>query len=136
MERLYSKRALIIKAVFCILLSPLYVIISSLINIENVFIYVIISAIPTACLYTIPFWLSLHYIIEYRIAGKIGKYILLDLGVCFAPAVLGILFSEVIYTVANKSTDAAGIITVIFSAIFIITTLIFWLFYFVFSRKK
>lgn len=134
MNKLYSKSFLIVKAVFCVGLSPLYMIISSLLTVEDNFLYIIISAVPIGCLYTIPFWLSISYMRKFRVSG-IAKYILYDAVYCLAPATLGVLFSEIVYSIVEKSFIASGIVTLIFSAIFILVSLIFWLFYRIFSHK-
>lgn len=135
MDKLYSKRANFIKILFCLLLAPVYYLISSVISIDDVFIYTFFSAIPVCCLYTIPFWLSVTHLKKYRVK-KIGKYILYDFAFCFSPAIFGILFAEVISAIINGKTDADGIITAIFLIVFAIISVIFWLLYLLFSYKK
>lgn len=135
MDKLYSKRANFLKAFICLLLSPLYILISSIIKIDDVFLYAFFSAIPIGCLYTIPFWLSVMHLKKYRVK-KIGKYILNDFAFCFSPAMLGILFSEVISAMINGKTGVDGIVTIIFLIIFTIISIIFWLLYLLFSYKK
>ena len=135
MDKLYSKTALIYKAAFCVMLAPLYALFSMTIRIDDAFLYVIVSVLPIGCLYTLPFWPSLISIKKYRVS-KIGKYILFDFLVCFLPALLGILFSEIITTLINGATLADGFATVIFFVIFSIVSLVFWLLYLVFSKIK
>ncbi len=117
------------------MLAPLYILLSYAINTEDGFLDIILSVIPIGCLYTVPFWISLGYIKKYRVE-KPGKYIALDALVCLLPAIFGILFSEIIVTLVNGSTAADGFATVIFSALYLIVSLLFWLLYFVFSRIK
>ena len=135
MDKLYSKRILIIKAVFCFLLSPLYSIFSYLINVNNVFLYVVLSLMPIACIFTIPFWLSFSYIKKHRVF-KIGKYALYDLFSVTVPSFLGVLLSEVIYILNNGKNSFDGIVTLMLSVIFIIISLVFWLLYYIFSYKS
>ena len=117
------------------MLSPLYMLITSVITEEDSFIYIILSAMPIGCLYTIPFWFSLTYIRKYYVEA-IGKCILWDMAVCLVPAVLGILLSEIVYTVVSSSIVAAGVVTLIFGLIFVLISLIFLLLYYIFSRVR
>ena len=119
MDRLYSKQILIIKAVFCFLLSPLYSIFSSLIYTDNVFLYTVLSFMPIACIFTVPFWITLNYIKKYRVF-KISKYVILDFVSVIAPSFMGVLISEVFYIVSNGRSNFDGIVTVMFSFIFIL----------------
>ena len=135
MDKLYSKQILIIKAVFCFLLSPLYSIFSYLINVDNAFIYVVLSLMPFACIYTVPFWVSLTYIKNHRVL-KIGKYALWDLFSVTIPSFLGVLFSEVIYILTYGKSAFDGIVTLMLTVIFIIIALVFWLLYYMFSYKN
>ncbi len=135
MDKLYSKSALILKASCCLLLAPICIILSSLIAINDSFLSIIISFVPIGCLYTIPFWISFKYIKSYKVIS-VGKYIIFDLIYCYLPAVLGILTSEIFYTVFAEKTIAAGIITLMLAIVFLIESLIFWFLYFVFSKRK
>ncbi|MBE6691778.1 MAG: hypothetical protein E7586_00395 [Ruminococcaceae bacterium] len=134
MDKLYSKAALITKAVFCVCLSPLYMLLSALLTIEDGFLYLVFSIVPVVCLYTIPFWITLIFIKKYPVV-KIGKYALFDCLCCFAPAVLGMVLADVAYTVAWGATNVSGIMTLIFVVIYLIITLVFVLLYFLFSYK-
>ena len=134
-EKVYSKSAIIIKVIFSLMLAPMYVLFSSFMNIEDGFLYIILSVVPIACLYTLPYWVSLVYIKKYP-SPSIGKYILFDFVSCLIPAFFGILIAEIIITVINGKTLADGITTLIFTVIFAVISLIFWLLYFIFSKMK
>ena len=135
MDKLYSKQILIIKAVFCFLLSPLYSIFSYLIEVENAFLYVVLSLMPIACVYTIPFWVTLTFIKKYRVS-KISKYAIIDLLSVTVPSFMGVLTSEVIYIILNGTSQLDGIVTLMLSAVFVLIALVFWLLYYVFSYKQ
>ena len=135
MDKLYSKQILIIKAVFCFLLSPLYSIFSYLIEVENAFLYVVLSLMPIACVYTIPFWVTLTFIKKYRVS-KISKYAIIDLLSVMVPSFMGVLTSEVIYIISNGTSQLDGIVTLMLSAVFVLIALVFWLLYYVFSYKQ
>ena len=131
MDKLYSKNALIIKAVSCFMLSPLYALIESL----SIFYVLTHLIILVGSLYTIPFWLSASYLKKYRVRS-IGRYVWLDFVACYFSAFLGALFTEVIYTIFTGDTSFAGIYTLIFAMLLLAISLIFWVVYFVLSRKK
>ncbi len=135
MDRLYSKSALIIKAAFCVILAPLYMLLSNLLYIEDGFLFILVTVIPIGCLFTLPFWLTAFHLLKYRVK-KIGRFILLDAAVCLAPALISTVFCELVYVLINGKTAADGILTIIFASIFFIISLIFWLLYFISSRIK
>lgn len=115
-------------------LAPIHTIASLAINVENVILYVIVSVVPVACLYTIPFWISISYLNKYA-ASSIRKYIVFDALTCLLPAVSGILISEIVNTIMNGESFADGFITVIFAIIFTMVTLIAWGIYYLLSRE-
>ena len=82
MDRLYSKKANALKAVFCALLGLLFLAVNTLVEINVSFINVVVPVIIVACVYTVPFWFTLAYIKKYRVAG-LGKAILYDFLFCF-----------------------------------------------------
>ena len=135
MDKIYSKQILIIKAVFCFLLSPLYSIFSYLINVDNVYIYVILSLMPIACIYTIPFWISLSYIKKYRVC-KVRRYAYMDFVSVTLPSFAGVLTSEIVYIVSNGKSVLDGIVTLMLSMIFILIAFAFWIMYYIFSYKN
>ncbi len=135
MDKYYSKAALTVKAVFCVCLSLLYMLLSALLNIEDGFLYLIASIFPVVCLYTVPYWVSLTYIKKYPVI-KIGKYALLDALSCFVPAALSIVFIDIAYTVAYGVSNSSGMMSLIFIVIYLLITLVFSCLYFVFSYKS
>ena len=135
MHNLYSKNVLIFKAVFCVMLAPLYLLISSLIKIEDPFLYIILSILPIGCLYTIPFWFTILNFKRHRMDG-VKKYIMFDLFCCLIPAFLGMLFADIVYTVTNGTFSSDGIITILFAFEFVFITSLFWLGYYIFYRVK
>lgn len=135
MDKLYSKTALAVKAVYCALLAPLYLIISTLISVTDSFLYVLLTVIPAGCLYTVPFWISVTYLHKYRVCG-IKKYVLFDAVSCFLPAVLASLFVEIIYSVTVDMSAVSGIVTLIFTMVYFAVTILFWLVYLLLYKRK
>lgn len=89
---------------------------------------------PIACIYTIPFWISLSYIKKYRVY-KIGKYAVIDMFSITIPSFMGVLISEVIYILSNGKGPLDGIVTAMLSIIFILIALVFWFMYYIYSYK-
>ena len=135
MDKLYSKRVLIYKAALCVILAPLYALLSVVVSSDNTILYLIVSCVPIGCVYTIPFWASLVHIKKYRV-GKVGKYVLYDAVSCFLPAVFGFLALEIVTAIANGSTSADGFVTMIFFVIFSLLSALFWLMYLIYSKIK
>ena len=131
--KLYSKRSLVIKAIFCLMLAPIYMLASSLVNIDDAFIFTVVGIVPIGCLYTIPFWFTAVYLKKYR-CDSLKKILLYDFISCVCPAFFGMLFSEIIYTIVNGTSFVDGIVTVIFAFVFLIITLVFWISYFICIR--
>ena len=90
---------------------------------------------PAGCLFTIPFWISLKHIKKYRVT-KLGRYILYDFAFCLIPAILSVLFLDIVSSVAIQDIASGGMTTILFSLIYTVIALIFWAMYLLFSRKK
>ncbi len=135
MSNLYTKSSLLIKAVSCVLLGPLMMLLASLVDAVDPFVHILLASIPVGCLYTIPFWLTLKQFKTYR-CSSIKSFALWDALSCLLPAVIGILFTEIVYTVISHDTLFAGFITLVFSAIFLAITFVFWLVYIVLVHFK
>lgn len=135
MDKFYSKRALIYKTSFSLMLAPLYALLSMTVKIEDAFLYLIVSILPIGCLYTVPFWPSLVTVKKYRVP-KIGKYVILDILACLLPAFCGILLFDIITALVNGTSFADGFSTLIFSVIFSLVSFVFWLLYLLLSKIK
>lgn len=135
MDKLYSKIALFIKAAFCLLVAPLCLILADYSAVGDGFSFVVLTVLTVGCFYTIPFWTSVFYLKKFRVKG-IRKFVLWDALVCLIPAVIGILSYDFAYTLINGTTVASGIVSLIFIVVFLLITLVFWLFYFVLSKIK
>lgn len=137
MNKLYSNKALIIKAFYSALIPLIYPISAAVIDIKHPFVYIILSAIPIACLYSIQFILNLSIMRKQSSKNiKMGKYLLLDIGVSLSPSIVSILMCDIITSYLNGVIASAGFVTVIFISIFVILTLIFWGLYLIISKIK
>ncbi len=134
MQKLYSKPVLIIKSICCLLLTPIFLIISSLISTEDPFLYLLAATIPVMLLYALPYWLSVHNIRKYPVTG-IGRYIGLDALTLYLPTVSGILIYELADAAINGQTAVSGFTTIVFAVVCILIAGMFWINYKIFSRK-
>jgi hypothetical protein len=128
MDKLYSKKALAIKASCCALLGPFYAALNALIEIEHMYFNLTVPVLIVACLYTIPFWVTLAYIKKYRVPG-IKKAIKLDALCCLLPACAGMIITETVIVLSAGRGAADGFITLVFAAVFVIISAVFWLLY-------
>ena len=135
MNKLYSKIALIIKAAFCFLIAPLCLILTDFSSVVDGFSFVILTVLTVGCFYTLPFWLTARYLKKYR-SNSLRPFLLWDVVVCLIPAIIGILSYDFAYTLINGSNIASGMVSLIFISVFVLITLVFWLFYFVLSKIK
>jgi hypothetical protein len=135
MDKLYSKTSLIIKAAFCLLIAPLCLVLADFSSVEDGFSFVVLTVLTVGCFFTLPFWTSAYYLKKYR-TKSIKPFILWDAVVCLLPAVIGILSYDFAYTLINGTSLASGVVSLIFISVFVLITLVFWLFYFVLSKIK
>ena len=123
MEKLYSKKALLVKG-FCCFFLPL----AQQLFVSDYLIWIFISFVAVGCLYTIPFRLTLSKL--YKAGEKeIGKYILLDLASCYAPAVTAALLYEAYVEVFVQSAFQNGLYTLLLAIILLLISGIFWILY-------
>ena len=134
MDKYYTKKALALKAVFSLLLGPVYVLISLIVP-DAGFVSVVAALIPIGCIYTVPFWLTLIYIHKYR-ANNVRRAFLLDCAFCFLPALLGVVSCEAVSVLVNGPSPVDGFISIVFCAVFALVTSAFGLAYFLTSRGK
>lgn len=135
MDKLYSKKALIIKAAFSFLVAPLCLILTDFSSVVDGFSFVILTVLTIGCFYTLPFWTSVFYLKKFRVKS-IKMLVLWDSVACFVPAVIGILSFDFAYTLINGVNIASGIVSLIFISVFLIITLVFWACYLVLSKIK
>lgn len=110
------------------MLGPVYAALNAIIEITHVFLNVAVPVLIIACLYTIPFWLTLAHIKKYRTNG-IKKPIKLDAIFCTAPAVAGMIITETATVLFSGRGAADGFITAVFAGVFLIISAAFWAFY-------
>ncbi|MBR5279015.1 MAG: hypothetical protein IKU23_07100 [Clostridia bacterium] len=135
MNVIYSKKALIIKAIYAVIVTTIYLVVSFAIEIGNPFFYLVLCALPIACLYAVPFLINAA-VLRKDNKKSIRKFILLDVITLLVPAVLGILLWDFIVSYTNNATNSAGFITAIFMIIFVVITLIFWCIYLIINKIK
>ena len=117
-----------IKAVCCAMLGPVYVALNAIIEIAHMFLNVAVPVLIIACLYTVPFWLTLAQIKKYRVTG-IKKPIKFDALFCAIPAIAGVIFTEIATVLFSGRGAADGFITVVFAVVFLIISAAFWALY-------
>lgn len=134
MDKYYSKKAKIVKSVYCFLLIPICLLFDTALNIDDNVVSIMLPVVIAGCLYTVPFWLSAAYMKKYRVTGS-KKYISADALCCLVPSFFGALVTDFVMALIEKS-DYSGITTIIFAVIFIIIFLVFSLAYALLCKNK
>ena len=123
MEKLYSKQALLLKGVFCFLLPLAHQLFA-----PDQLLWIFVSFVAVGCLYTIPFRLTLSKLSREG-EKEVGKYVLLDLASCYAPAVTAALLYEAYVEMFVESAFQNGLYTLLLAIILLLISGIFWLLY-------
>ncbi len=130
MDKLYSKRALLIKGVYCFFLPLLHILATSGALAQSLG-WLFVSSVLLGCLYTVPFWLSLSRLrksCDTR-GTRVGGYIAKDAGCCLLPAVLSALLYEIGMFLFAEQTSLTGLYTLLLFFIFLLISGVFWLWY-------
>ena len=123
MEKLYSKRSLLIKGSFCFLL-PL----AQQLFFSETLLALFISFVVLGGLYTIPFRLTLNSLMKEQ-GSFARKYVALDICSCFAPAVVSALMYEAYVEMFVLTSTLNGLYTLLLAIILLLISGIFWLLY-------
>lgn len=127
MDKLYSKKALLLKATYCFCLPLLHQVLTAGAFGASV-TWLFWSFVLIGSLYTVPFWLSLQYLKRYRVSGVV-RYILFDLGCCFAPAFASALLYECVVHMFVEASSQNGLYTLLIFFILLSVSGVFWLLY-------
>ena len=123
MEKLYSKRSLLIKSTFCFLL-PL----AQQLFFSRTLLALFASFVALGCLYTIPFRLTLSKLIKGD-GSFAWKYVVLDICSCFVPAVASALLYEAYVEMFVLPSALNGLYTLLLAVILLLISGIFVLLY-------
>ena len=133
MDKLYSKKALLLKGTYCFCLPLLHQLLTAGESVTLLWLFV--SFVLIGSMYTIPMWCSLSHLRRYRVSG-VGKYILLDLASCFAPAVAASIVYEVAVELFVQTSAQNGLYTLLLFFILLSVSGVFWLQYLIAGRHS
>ena len=133
MDKLYSKKALILKASYCFCLPLFHQLVTSGSGISLLWLF--LSFVLIGSLYTVPMWFSLTYLRHYSVK-KIGRYILFDLATCFLPAVLSSIIYEISVQFFVQASAQNGLYTLLIFFILLSVSGVFWILYILAGRHN
>lgn len=130
MDKLYSKRALLIKGTYCFFLPLLHILVTSG-ELSQSLLWLFVSSVLLGCLYTVPFWLSLSCLRKSSGTRKtrVGRYIAWDAGCCLLPAVVSSLLYETGMFLFVEQSRLMGLYTLLLFFIFLLISGVFWFWY-------
>ena len=134
-ERLYGRRALLVKGVYCFFL-PLLHMLSTSGALSESLPWLLISTVLLGCLYTVPFWCTVYAIRKAEKRLHLLRCIGLDAGTCLLPAVASALVYEVVLHLSGNGSPLDGLYTLLLFFIFLPISGLFWLLYAAANRKK
>lgn len=127
MDKLYSKKALLLKATYCFCLPLLHQLLTAG-ELGTSLTWLFWSFVLVGSLYTVPFWLSLRHLNRYCVS-RIGRYIIRDLAACFAPVFVSALLYECIVHMFVQVSTQNGLYSLLIFFIFLSVSGVFWLLY-------
>lgn len=126
MDKLYSKKALLLKATYCFCLPLFHQLVTA--QQSTSLLWLFLSFVLIGSLYTVPMWFSLVYLRRYTVK-KIGKYVLYDWGTCFLPAICSSVIYEIAVQLFVQSSAQNGLYTLLLFFILMSVTGVFGLLY-------
>ena len=134
MGNLYSRRFLILRAAYGVLLPIVYALVSYLAGAENTLAYVLISLFVLALLYAVPLCWTTWRLRRGPIAF-VGPVILADALAYLLPVVLSCILTEAVQTVAAEDRTGAGFISLVIIVILTLISCVFWLYDWLLCRR-
>ncbi len=136
LDRLYSRRALLLKACGELLLPVLVLLITSRSSDENPLAWLYLSATGVGSLYTIPFWCTLVCLRTCERRVRIRRLVALDALSCLLPPFASVLAYETVQAVRSAGASPLnGLYTLLLSGILLLISCLFWALYFLASRS-
>lgn len=134
LERLYGRRALLIKGAYCFFLPLLQVLFTSGAFSESL-LWLFVSAVLFGCFYTIPFWCTLYTLFRMQNRPRLLRFIALDAGCCLLPAVASALIYETVVYLSAGRSPMDGLYTLLVFFILSLISGLFWLCYLFAGRR-
>lgn len=134
-ERLYGRRALLLKGAYCFFLPLLHVLVTSG-PLSRSLLWLFVSTVLLGCLYTIPFWCTASAIRKAEKPPRLLRCIGLDAGVCLLPAVTASLVYEVVLHLSGNGSLLDGLYTLLLFFILLPVSGLFWLLYAAAKRNR
>ena len=134
LEKLYGRRALLLKGTYCFFLPLLHMLATSG-SLSASLPWLLVSTVLLGCLYTVPFWCTAYAIRKAETKPRLLRCIGPDAGACLLPAVASALVYEVILHLSGNGSPLDGLYTLLLFFILLPISGLFWLLYAAVNRK-
>lgn len=134
LEKLYGRRALLLKGAYCFFLPLLHVLVTSGPLTESL-LWLFLSTVILGCLYTVPFWFTAAALHKAKKRLRLRRYIALDAGTCLLPAFSSALVYETVLHLTENGSALDGLYTLLLFFILLPISGLFWLLYAATTRK-
>lgn len=133
-DKLYSKKVLLGKAVYAVLLPVLTEFIAMLFDVQNALIYIFIAVFFLGLAYAVPFMLTLKALQREK-TDTVRMFVWSDFAYLLFPIIISTVISDSVFTVFNGDTKGLGFFSIVVIGVTVIITLVFWCLYLLFNRK-
>lgn len=128
LERLYGRRALLLKGVCCFCL-PLLHMLATAGSLSESLPWLFTSTVLLGCLYTVPFWCTALAIRKGKTRLRLLRLIGLDAGTCLLPAIASALVYETVLHLTENGSPLDGLYTLLLFFVLLPISGLFWLLY-------
>ncbi|MCH5183723.1 MAG: hypothetical protein J1E00_06070 [Oscillospiraceae bacterium] len=135
LEKLYGRRALLLKGAYCLFLPLLHVLATSGSLAESLS-WLFLSTVLLGCLYTLPFWFTASAIRKAKKHLHLLRFIALDAGTCLLPAFVSALVYETVLHLTENGSSLDGLYTLLLFFILLPISGLFWLLYAAVNRTS
>lgn len=137
-NKLYSKKYLILKVVFACALPFVIELLAMLFDPSDAIMFFFLAMFTLGMIYAVPFVLTIRGLFRYRAKGakrlRVRKLMFMDFVTLLAPCTVATVFCDTIFAMTQNDQKGQGFFSIIVIGIIILLTLSFWLIYLITSR--
>lgn len=139
-NKLYSKKLLVYKLIYIVLLPFLTELIAMLFNFENALVYLFSVLFSLGLFYSLPFIFTLKALrkepLDKKAGGTLGKIILWDILYLLIPVVISTILCDSIFLILDADSRGQGVFSALVISIVVLITLAFWLLYRLLQKRN
>lgn len=138
-NKLYSKKNLIIKTIFVISLPLLTQLMAMLFDSQNAIVFLFVTMFFLGLFYAVPFMLTFKAlrsdVLDIKAGESLKKIIFIDFFYLLFPTIISTVIFDVLFLMLDNDSKGQGIFSILVISIVCLITLVFWLLYFLFRKK-